>query len=694
MFCPKCGNKIAEDAKFCGACGNPIGAPAQPETPRQESYAAPEAAPQNTAPQYGAPQDGAPQYGAPAQPAYGMNQFYAAPPAPEKKKKTGRKVLISVVSVVAALALVVGLAFVIFPKQAKAIFAKIFYSDTKYYKTLENDELGKLASDAAEYFSDAEDYKNGDQKLPNKLTLNAKIDSSILDSVAASSGMNLDFLSDIGLKYNMDTKEDVNAGVFELLLGGGKLISADYRYDTTNKKLYIAFPELSDKFIALDSEDLSSLMSLTSGLKGVPGLGDDDEDSVFGLNLSGLGSYATVGGEVFGKMGDIFESVTGDLTAKDVEKLVTKIGEVVIDNIGEVTKSEEEVTIGGVNQKLTVFKAALTERDVNVVKKALLEMVRDDEDIHRILKDAVFPIVATLEGDGEFDEDQLFDEMINSIDEMLETLDEYMDKLDDKDILVDYKMYATSSGDVVGHAIEVDDYADSMPGLKITYIKTEADGKTAYELSIRTPDKTYGGLEYGLDDLASQAESREIKLVFVGEEKGDLLTGEVSVYTKVEDEMKKVMTLDLEGFDKEAIKKGHLNGKITISPEADGTEMISDIAPGKYASSMQLLTQFKLSLNFAYEGGVQKIDAAVKMLGKDVVTLEGMLEWDRGGVDTKLPNSGDCYDFKDMDDLSDWTKTLDFNSFLKELRQNGVPSAICDKIEGMIQGTLYEEDDD
>ena len=99
-------------------------------------------------------------------------------------------------------------------------------------------------------------------------------------------------------------------------------------------------------------------------------------------------------------------------------------------------------------------------------------------------------------------------------------------------------------------------------------------------------------------------------------------------------------------------------------------------------------------VKIVYEDGVQKIDAAVKMLGKDVVTLEGMLEWDRGGVDTKLPNSGDCYDFKDMDDLSDWTKTLDFNSFLKELRQNGVPSAICDKIEGMIQGTLYEEDDD
>ncbi|MBR1562902.1 MAG: zinc-ribbon domain-containing protein [Ruminococcus sp.] len=40
MICPKCGNQTADDAAFCGVCGTPMGAAAQPavETPVQEQY--------------------------------------------------------------------------------------------------------------------------------------------------------------------------------------------------------------------------------------------------------------------------------------------------------------------------------------------------------------------------------------------------------------------------------------------------------------------------------------------------------------------------------------------------------------------------------------------------------------------------------------------------------------------------------
>ena len=40
MICPKCGNQTADDAAFCGVCGTPMGAAAQPavDMPVQEQY--------------------------------------------------------------------------------------------------------------------------------------------------------------------------------------------------------------------------------------------------------------------------------------------------------------------------------------------------------------------------------------------------------------------------------------------------------------------------------------------------------------------------------------------------------------------------------------------------------------------------------------------------------------------------------
>lgn len=103
MFCPYCGNTVADGAKFCPACGNQLAAQAQAQTQEQQSYNAqndqysqqpPQGQPYNQNPygnaQYGNQYAGA-QYGAP--------QYGAAPMTrPIVRRSVGLAILLSIIT--------------------------------------------------------------------------------------------------------------------------------------------------------------------------------------------------------------------------------------------------------------------------------------------------------------------------------------------------------------------------------------------------------------------------------------------------------------------------------------------------------------------------------------------------------------------------------------------------------------------
>lgn len=145
MFCTNCGHEV--QGKFCTNCGTPVAeaAPAA-ETPVQEApvYEAPvQETPVQQAPVYEAPQ--APVYEAPAAPTYeAPAQQYAAPqqtyaaPAPAKEKKgmsAGKIVLIVLLSVLAAIILLVAACSIFVGRAANNVannFESTFTSESDY----------------------------------------------------------------------------------------------------------------------------------------------------------------------------------------------------------------------------------------------------------------------------------------------------------------------------------------------------------------------------------------------------------------------------------------------------------------------------------------------------------------------------------------------------------------------------------
>lgn len=113
MFCTQCGANVADGAPFCPNCGVAFAAP---QAPVNNYYAAPSAAPQAPANDYyaAAPQTPANDYyaAAPQAPVNDYNEYYAAMPPVEPRKKKNTGLIIGIV--VAAIVIIAGVVGALF----------------------------------------------------------------------------------------------------------------------------------------------------------------------------------------------------------------------------------------------------------------------------------------------------------------------------------------------------------------------------------------------------------------------------------------------------------------------------------------------------------------------------------------------------------------------------------------------------
>jgi len=631
-----------------------------------------------------------------------MGQFYAAPPVQEKpKKKKGKKVLITIVSIVAVLALLVGLAFVIFPDQAKAIFAKVFYSDIKYFRMLEKDELEDVADDVADYYVKFKESSDGENKVKGKLSAKASIDDTILSSLTSGVDIDLSWLTDIGVDFVTDTADGVNAGVAEISLSRGKALTVEYKLDSDGGKVYVRIPELSEKYIAIDSSDLSDI---TSGLSALNPFGgyepnydydddydydeDDDWDDYdwdedFGSDL---------GMSIMGEMTEAMKNLYTSIDEDDLEMLIRRYGEIVIDNIESVDKSSETLEIEGISEKLDVYSANLTEKDLMRIINAVFEELKKDEDVKRIVNDLA-PIISQVSG-GYIDEDDVYDSFIDSIDEALDSIKDQEKEASD-DVWITYKIRVNSEGEVTCHEVIGSEDNYEFYGLDMYYNKVENDGKIAFEGKLDA--SLLSGLVSGYLPMGSSFSRTDLLTTYTvvgsGSEDGDRFTGDAVIYADVYGDDEDVLKLTFKDFDMESVKDGELRGGVKISV-GGGLSDLMEYSSSSFIdneSILQALTQVKLDCDFDYDDGVQKFDISINLLTQKIASISGSFDKEVSGVDTSIPSSRDYVGTDDGEALQEWAETWDLDSFLKGLRSAGLPSELCDGIEGALGGTSGED---
>ena len=246
-------------------------------------------------------------------PAYNGNlQNYVN--ASEGKKK-GSKMPIILVALAVLLVAIVAVVWVFFPAISN-FFRANFSSPKDYYSFVENESLGQ-SIDKGTYnmqFSQTKDKSiDSEYTIKTGEKLADIVESSMSSSDSKKVSKLLKSIDSASVNYNMSNKNGKSSGDMEFKLNDTSIATANLIVDSDAQKMYFQVPELSEDYICYD------------------------------LDSSDYGSY---GSNAFSE----YEELP---TPEQINKVMKKYAKLMSDNIGEVQKSSETLTVSSVSQNCT-----------------------------------------------------------------------------------------------------------------------------------------------------------------------------------------------------------------------------------------------------------------------------------------------------------------------------------------------------
>lgn len=488
MFCSNCGSPIPEGGKFCLNCGSAVAQqPAENEVPLQQADETVVLTQAEAAPI--------------AQPA---EETFSAPVFEAPKKKP-LNLFVLIGGIVVALAAVVAL--VLNLGTLKKTFTKTFASPEKYMQQVYQDAVKDGSEDFAEAYgtyleqmtADSQNVKgelkfvltdDGKQLLATVLTPDGGVDE--VDKY-------LGFINDLGISMEMNTKKEMLDYTIGLIAGGETVPVVNAIMDMAQMKMYLSSSHFTSESLYMD-------MSYN-----MPAAYDPE------------------------MMKDLVKVLPDEET---VNKLLNKYSKVVLAELDDVDKETTTLSVGDVEQKVTELTCNLSQKDLVKILCAVMEEVKDDDDIRKIVKS----IQSYMEEKGMYYEDEdIYETMIDSIDEMLDSKDEALDNADTADMLT-LTTLVNNKHEITGFSVCVDDSEVFTYGCAF-------DGK-----EFATEIKAF---EFGEELFTITGEGTKKK-------------GIVNARYAVSVESMSGLTIEVSDFDEKTFEEdGYLNGTFEIIPSKD-----------------------------------------------------------------------------------------------------------------------------
>ncbi|MBP5159887.1 MAG: hypothetical protein ILP10_06255, partial [Lachnospiraceae bacterium] len=342
----------------------------------------------------------------------------------------------------------------------------------------------------------------------------------------------------------------------------------------------------------------------------------------------------------------LLQSLAGAMPSSEVLKSITlRYFDLVIANIPEMEKKDASIDVAGVPVDCNEYSIELDNAQIKTIAKELLKELRNDKEIEKIVND--FSAVLEDAGKGAYDK---FVAQVESAESKVDTITVER---------IDFKAYLNRKGEVFGRSFAVKD-----------------NGKRAFFECLTYDDN-------GEKNFSFKAEAENRKLLISG--KGKETQGKLSGTYDLSVDSKKYAVITVDGFDKEAAKRGTFSGKFNIKPgeDLDLSKIAKDMLPKNVDPSVSVLFASldpELDVEILADRNTQTMKAVLLESGGEVLVLNlngASSEPEEISVPT------DAVSFEDKDGLKQYFSELRIDSVVSSLERAGLPEKLVEQLKSL-----------
>ncbi len=396
MFCGNCGKQVEEGKAFCPFCGAAQGG--QTEVLQAEENVALNQQPQAEVSE-----------GIPNSEPVAVNQTVAEPIVTEETpKKKGKKAL-KISLFIAIPALLVALAIVLDVFSILGFITKTFGSDSAYFCYAEQKALMEESDPVFDLYEDILDfYDEPEYASDTEIKLNIGNSAETLIKSFAGDAIDLSSFKDYKFKYESNFKD----GKFELVSAlTSEKDSKKFKFvvDSVSNKAYLSAPEskTNDVYFELP-EELKKV---------IPGATKID-----------YSEYLP--------------------SKNELRLLIKKYSDIVFDNIDDVAKIGNSVTVGEITQSCSVLQLDIDEKLLANCLLAIIEECREDDDVKDILTD-LQALANQLDANSQVD---LYNELLKALNDGQAQIQSTLQSLagSDGEKFASIVTYVANNGEIIG----------------------------------------------------------------------------------------------------------------------------------------------------------------------------------------------------------------------------------------------------
>ena len=503
------------------------------------------------------------------------------------------------------------------------------------YKETEKAALDKLVAGFSAYWDAVmAQYEKGQETGFNakmKLTV-AETGKAVLGAMV---GMDFSWLNTVTMDMTeiiKDGKEAINA---DILLNDAPVGTMNICMDLANMTEYFQIPELSQNYMAIPL---------------IPSMEETIADETGAMSEEDIAAYQAYMEEYQASM-ETYLKIVSDMTTvlpdtKTLSTLLDRYGNILIENFGDETVTEEALSVEGVSEDCTVYEEILTEQEVLSILREVLTTAKEDQELKGLLD------MWSETGGGE----DLYAQLVAGADSALADLpEEGSEEINPEAAMFNSKIWTNAEGKIVGREFGFTDETGTESYPLISWKNPSADGNSAlyFELWLDTSSITLTGS---------------------GQSGDQGLTGE---YVLAFDGVKTV-GIGVNNLKSDTEAPGYMNGSFNFSLLDTGTE-----------EEPNPLAAFGLTANIISDAAAQtsQVDFSLTSSGAPVVTLSVTGGYEASGESVEMPDQAvldAALSVESEEDMTAYAEGLDWTTVLTNLGAAGVPEELINQLQMML----------